>query len=95
MSQEILRKLSARQYGYVIAVVSLLGLQNYSFAYFTQMPARNKAFTNEFMKTNFEEFHKSHMGQNTEAPGFGYPDMGAGYYSRALNYKEWYNFNCA
>ena len=25
----------------------------------------------------------------------GYPDMGAGIYSRALNYKDWFNFNCA
>ena len=43
-----------QRYGYVITIVALLGLQNYSFAFATQMPARNKAFNKEFMKNNFE-----------------------------------------
>ena len=38
------------------------------------------------------------MGQDTPAPYLGYPDMGAGTYSRILatqNYKGWFDFNCA
>jgi len=35
------------------------------------------------------------MGQDSEAPLIGYPDMGAGIYSMMLPYKEWFEFNCA
>ncbi len=28
-------------------------------------------------------------------PKFGYPDMGCGYYSSKLSYKQWYEFNIA
>lgn len=36
-----------------------------------------------------------YMGADTVAPGLGYPDTGAGYYSKKLDYKDWYTFNCA
>lgn len=35
------------------------------------------------------------MGQDCPAPTLGYPDMGAGVYSRILPYKQWFEFNCA
>ena len=35
------------------------------------------------------------MGQDTPAPLMGYPDMGAGIFSRALPYRQWFEFNCA
>ena len=35
------------------------------------------------------------MGKDSALPGFGYPDMGAGRYSRKLPYADWFKFNCA
>ena len=35
------------------------------------------------------------MGHDAPAPFLGYPDMGAGVYSRMLSYKDWFEFNCA
>ena len=35
------------------------------------------------------------MGMDSPAPFLGYPDMGAGTYSRLLSYKDWFAFNCA
>ena len=35
------------------------------------------------------------MGMDSPAPFLGYPDMGAGTYSRLLYYKDWFAFNCA
>ena len=39
--------------------------------------------------------HQTHLGQSTPVPMMGYPDCGAGLYSRKLGYKEWFIFNCA
>ena len=35
------------------------------------------------------------MGHDSPSPFMGYPDMGAGKYSRMLTYKNWFEFNCA
>ena len=35
------------------------------------------------------------MGKDSPAPTLGYPDTGAGLYSRMLPYKDWFEFNCA
>jgi hypothetical protein len=35
------------------------------------------------------------MGHDAPTPKMGYPDMGSGYYSKQLPYKDWYEFNCA
>lgn len=52
-------------------------------------------FNDEWVKNNLEKDHKKYMGIETPAPYMGYPDMGAGIYSRLLPYKEWFEFNCA
>ena len=59
------------------------------------MPARNAAFNEKFVKEQLEAYHKFHLGQDSDAPAFGYPDMGAGYYSKKLPYYDWFKFNCA
>lgn len=33
------------------------------------------------------------MSTDEPPPKFGYPDMGSGYYSKMLEYKDWYSFN--
>jgi hypothetical protein len=35
------------------------------------------------------------MGRDTPTPKLGYPDMGAGVFSKQLGYKEWFDFNVA
>jgi len=35
------------------------------------------------------------MGVDAVVPKMGYPDTGAGFYSKKLAYKDWYTFNCA
>ena len=76
-------------------MAGLLGLQNYSFAFMTVMPARKQAFNEKFTKDKLEPFHKLHLGQDADPPAFGYPDMGAGSYSKKLPYYDWFKFNCA
>jgi len=47
------------------------------------------------MKEKVEPMHKNYFGKETPVPLLGYPDIGAGYYSRMLTYKNWFEFNCA
>jgi len=47
------------------------------------------------MKENVEFMHKKYLGQDTPVPLMGYPDNGAGHYSRMLSYKDWFEFNCS
>lgn len=45
------------------------------------------------MEQNFGEEHKQAIG--TDIGKEGYPDMGSGWYSRKLSYKQWFDFNNA
>jgi glutathione S-transferase len=54
---------------------------------------RGEIFTEEFMKTNFGDEHKT--ATSTEIQKGGYPDMGNGRYSAKLSYEQWYRFNNA
>ena len=58
------------------------------------MRPRKRVFNEEVMKKNFESNHKFNLGHNAVVPALGYPDMGAGYFSKRLPYKDWYEFNC-
>ena len=62
----------------------------YYFTTFAQLIIRGKVFSKEFM-AQFDEEHKKAFGKN--APAHGYPDDGNGYYSRKLDYLQWYTFN--
>ena len=59
------------------------------------MPVRDKAFTKEFIQSNFGDAHAFEFGKDAKLPGDGYPDMGAGMFARKLGYGDWYRFNCA
>jgi len=52
---------------------------------------RKKVFTKDFMRTNFRETHMANFGYGIIQGG--YPDMGNGYYSKKLDYKNWFEFN--
>lgn len=62
---------------------------------FGVMGPRKKYFTDDWMSENFDQYHKMHMGADAPVPKMGYPDTGAGYYSKKLPYKAWYELNCA
>ena len=48
------------------------------------------------MLDNFLAEHKRGLDEpDVEYPFMGYPDSGAGIYSRKLAYKDWFEFNCA
>lgn len=58
------------------------------------MVPRKRVFNEDVMKSKFEGVHKSTLGRDAIVPAFGYPDMGAGYFSKRIAYKDWYEFNC-
>ena len=54
---------------------------------------RAKVFNGEFMKKHFGEEHMKAYPKDTKTPQYGYPDMGSGFYSKKLSYKDWFEFN--
>ena len=54
---------------------------------------RGQVFTEEWLKTNFGDVHKTATGEEIKKGG--YPDVGSGVYSNKLSYADWYKFNNA
>ena len=81
--------------GYVVVVAALFGIQNMLFSFVHSQRIRAKVFNEDWTKENLEGMHQSFMGKDAPAPFMGYPDNGAGIYSRMLSYKHWFEFNCA
>ena len=54
------------------------------------MGQRGKAFSDEFMTKNFEQYHKLTVDRDAPIPKMGYPDTGAGLFAKELPYKDWY-----
>ncbi|KRX05344.1 hypothetical protein PPERSA_00645 [Pseudocohnilembus persalinus] len=80
------------QYPYVIIMASILGLHCHIIGFLGQK-TRKRVFNKKFMVKNFQEIHEKEIGKNEKLPGQGYPDMGSGFYSQKLSYKDWYDFN--
>ena len=85
-------KFCSRRFGYVLAVGGLLAFQDFTFAY-QSMFKRKEAFTDEYLEKNFLDYHRLTVDKDAPIPKMGYPDMGAGLYSRSLPYKRWYEMN--
>ena len=43
--------------------------------------------------SQFNDIHVTYFG-NQRAPQYGYPDCGSGWYSKKLEYKDWFRMNC-
>lgn len=82
-------KFCSKRFGYVVLVGGLLAAQDFTFEYST-MFSRQKYFTEQFMEDNFGEIHREALGQDSPTPKMGYPDCGAGYYTKKLPYKAWF-----
>ena len=52
------------------------------FSFVHAQGAREKVFPKDWIEKNVESYHKSFMGHDSPAPILGYPDMGAGKFSR-------------
>ena len=93
-SEEIVLKLCKKRFGYVMFIGGALCLQNFVTGLFSTMPRRKEVFNEEFMNPNFGTTHTMFMGSDWPCPKWGYPDTGAGFYSRKLPYYHWFKFNC-
>lgn len=81
------------EYGYVLIVGVVLAFEVLLIGFLFPGKIRGEIFTEEFMKTNFGDEHKTKIGVEIEKGG--YPDMGNGRYSSKLSYQDWYRFNNA
>lgn len=52
---------------------------------------REKIYTKDYLEKNFGSEHLKLTGREIAAGG--YPDSGNGWYSKNLNYEQWYEFN--
>ena len=53
---------------------------------------RMRIYNKEFM-AQFNEEHEKAFGKGARPAKYGYPDMGTGYYSQKLSYKDWMEIN--
>ena len=81
-----------KHYGGVLFACGVLAWQQYYHAFGIVVPLRRMIFNEEFM-AKFKETHK--ITFTTTPSPLGYPDSGAGRYSKSLPYENWYKFNIA
>ena len=77
-------------------LVFLLGLaiimEYLAFIYVPVMTTRVSIMSGKFM-SQFHKQHSKEIVEGHEAPMWGYPDTGNGYYCRKLPYAMWYKLN--
>jgi hypothetical protein len=61
----------------------------FALIYTFTLPTRVRIFNKEVMK-EYDEVHKKATKQD-EAPLFGFPDTGNGFYSKKLTYSQWFD----
>eukprot|EP01016_Furgasonia_blochmanni_P017372 TRINITY_DN2018_c0_g2_i1.p1 TRINITY_DN2018_c0_g2~~TRINITY_DN2018_c0_g2_i1.p1 ORF type:complete len:179 (+),score=30.14 TRINITY_DN2018_c0_g2_i1:102-638(+) len=84
----------SKHHGYVVIVVTSIGLQCLLTGMMGPGRLRPKIFNKKFLTDNFGEQHQREIGK-PEPSYEGYPDMGNGRYSAKLSYREWWLFNNA
>ena len=82
-------------YGYVLLTAMWIAFQCYMTGFLVVEVKRAKTYTQEYMEKNFLDEHKKAFPNDKTVPKFGYPDMGCGWYSSKLTYKQWFEFNLA
>ena len=86
---------SLNEYGYVLLVALWLTFHCYLNGFVVVEYKRAKTYTSDYLKKNYWEEHHAAFPNDKMVPKFGYPDMGTGYYSSKLSYKQWFEFNVA
>jgi glutathione S-transferase len=82
---------------YVLLAMTIIAFQCFMIPFVYTVRVRAKTFTKEFMQQFWPE-HKEAFPEDTLEKfekTIGFPDMGSGYFSKKLEYKDWYNFNNA
>ncbi|TNV75441.1 hypothetical protein FGO68_gene2738 [Halteria grandinella] len=86
---------SLNEYGYVLLVALWMTFQCYMTGFVVVEYKRAKTYTEDYLKKHYWEEHHAAYPKDKMVPKFGYPDMGCGYYSSKLSYKQWFEFNIA
>jgi uncharacterized membrane protein YecN with MAPEG domain len=79
---------------WVLLVMSAISLQCFLIPFVFTVRVRSSVFNKEFM-LQFEKEHKEAFPEDDITKSIGFPDMGSGYYSKKLAYKDWFRFNNA
>ena len=86
---------SLNEYGYVLLTAFWIAFQCYMTGFVLVEYKRAKTYTQEYLDKNYLEEHQKAFPKDKKVPKFGYPDMGNGWYSSKLTYKQWFQFNLA
>lgn len=79
------------EFGWVLLSAVLMGLSCIVVGFIFAGGARGKVFTEQYLKENYGTEHKRVTGQEIKKGG--YPDTGSGFYTRNLDYEQWYTLN--
>ena len=79
---------------WVLLVMSAISLQCFLIPFVFTVRVRSQVFNKEFM-SKFEKEHAEAFPGDDVTKSIGFPDMGSGYYSKQLSYKDWFRFNNA
>lgn len=79
---------------WVLVVMTAISAQCFMIPFLYTVRVRAQVFNPLFMQ-QFEAEHKAAFPEDTTTPPIGFPDMGNGYFSKKLEYKDWYRFNNA
>ena len=60
--------------------------------YLVTMRIRIQVFNRNFME-QFDKEHAEAFGAGTQAPQYGFPDMGNGRFAKKLPYEDWFKMN--
>ena len=82
-----------KNYGLVLIISTAIGLECYATGFLISQNSRRKHFNKKYLEENFKEQHEKAF--KNKLPSLGYPDMGNGYFSSKLSYKNWFEFNSA
>lgn len=79
---------------WVLVVMSAISFQCFMIPFVYTVRVRSSVFNKEFM-SQFEKEHREAFPEDDITKSIGFPDMGSGYYSKKLPYKDWFRFNNA
>ena len=79
-------------YPYILIEIAIIGFACWMIGF---LVPGGKTRMNTFDKPLMENFRSEHENAfpGERVPLYGSPDMGSGYYSKELSYKEWFNYN--
>ena len=71
----------------------MLVVLTYLFSiYYFAMASRLRVFRRKFLR-QFDKLHAENVPGYEACPEYGYPDCGAGWFSKQLPYKDWVEIN--